>query len=300
MAFVLDSYDSVQAAVAHSDAPFVFTFPDIVDTDSDNDPVAVGDMTGSNAAWNVTLTGFPSGMRVGFGNVGDSANGFFRMTDSRLSSVQMTWTPRTDQSFVINNGRPSRPRVWVVSVQVDGQGPWEDHQWEFGVSITVTDRVLHGVEFPRAKPLDMALHDSIDAYGLRREIGLPWYKFDPDLQTGDDAVPMAYLTEALKRRYLKPPRMLAANIALVQESAADLCTMLGIEVGQSWHVGVSAQDATDQMRGVVTSVEYQIGAGGHGLSFKRVNFIEVFRSGTVLAINTVPLSINGHELAAGG
>jgi len=169
-----------------------------------------------------------------------------------------------------------------------------------GITITVTDRVLHGVEFPRPMPLDADLHESIAAYGIRREIGLPWYKFDPDLQTGDNAIPDAYLTEALKRRYIDPPRMANLSIPLVQDSEIALCQMLGIEVGQSWNAGVSASDPTDIMRGVVTSVELQIAPGGHGLSFKRVNLIEAFRESVVLAINDVALSINDHELAVGG
>ena len=280
MTFILEGYETQHTALVGEQ--FEFTLPDIFDSGSTTPETVEGRAGSSSAAtrFNISLTGFASGMELYQSSTVSSTTGFLGISAGELSSVTLRWTPTTGQGFFVEDGRQKRPRLWTIGIQIDGTGNWEDTQFEIGITIGASDRRLHAEELR-----DEA---SITEYGESREVGLAWY--DPD-----------NLSEALTRKFKDPPRFVLVNVPLVQEDVSTLTQMIGIEPAQMWIAPVSPKDAGDTMRGVVTTVDLQIGAGGRGLSYKRVGLIERFAGdgAVTLSLNGVRLAFQGHTLRVG-
>ena len=270
--------------------PFVWAFPDVLVALSGL-PIEVqnrGGIATEPTRWDITLSNFPAGIELvrytGSGAqrpvAARSRTGYLAVATGLLSNIGLVWTPTAGQSFFVEDGRQKRPRLWSIAVQIDGRGTWADTQFEFGLVISASDRRLHARE--------LVNQASIDAFGVQRQVGLAWYQHDR-------------LGEALLRRFDKPSRMVVHNIPFVQEDEARLLEVLGIEPGDFWLVGTSPLNVNEQMAAVVTSCELQIGAGGGGLSYKRVTLIEQFRDEARIAleINGVPIAFQGHVLNVG-
>ena len=288
MTHVVGNYET--DLFAYKAAAFKWTFPDILVAASGL-PIAVQNRAGSASdptRWDVTLANFPAGMQIvrysgsgGARGVADrSSTGYLAVSTGLLSDLELQWTPTAGQSFFVEDGTQKRPRIWPLAIQVDGTGNWVDTQYELGLAIRVSDRRVVAVE--------LRDEESIREWGEHRQVGLPWYQFDD-------------LAQAAERRYRRPPRMVVHNVPFVQESLTKLTEVVGIEPGDFWLAGTSPLNVIERMAAVVTSCELQIGAGGAGLSYKRVTLIEQFRDEARIAleINGVPIAFQGHVLNVG-
>lgn len=280
MTFILEGYETQHSALVGEQ--FEFTLPDIFDSGSTTAETVQGRAGSSSAAtrFNVSLTGFASGMELYQSATVRSTTGFLSISAGALSSVTLRWTPTAGQGFFVEDGRQKRPRLWAIGIQIDGTGNWEDTQFEIGISISASDRRLVAEE--------LRDEGSIELYGEAREVGLAWYHPDN-------------LSLAQSRKFRAPPRFVLVNVPMVQEDEETLTQMVGIEPGQMWVTPISPKDAGNTMRGVATSVDLQIGAKGRGLSYKRVGLIERFAGdgAVTLSLNGVRLAFQGHTLRVG-
>ena len=273
MSYILGNYeDSLKAFKGEE---FTFTFPNII-LAADRSNATVGDLTGNGTQWEITLTNFPPGFELYQSETNKTTSGFLVVRDGQLDSVQAKWTPTGGASNFSQDGRLIRPRFWIVAIRINGRGGWAGFQFEFGISIETTDHKLHAEE--------LTDDNSIGKHGEGREVGLRWYH--PD-----------HLDQALARRYKDPPRIVTHQIINVQDDLAKLNEVISIEPGDIWEVGTSSIDSGQTMNGMAMSISYEIGAGGRGLAYKRVSFIERFSTQSViLAVNGITLSVNGSEL----
>lgn len=276
MTLVLGTVDTTLEAIKGE--AFEFTFPDILDTTSNQDPVSVDSRTGR---WEITLSGFAAGMALHRTDDDRSESGFLSVTTGMLSDISLRWTPTAGQSFFVLDGRQFRPRLWTVGIQIEGAGDdWVDTEFELGLSISVTDRKRF------AKELVDDISEGL--YGPRREVGLGWYKHDN-------------LDIALGLKYNRPPLLATLTVPLVQPTEDLLSQVVGIEPGDYYQVGINAEDAADVMAGVVMATELQIGRRGRGVSYKRLTVLERLQGdGAVnLSLNSVQLAFNGFTLRVG-